>query len=142
MATTVQEALQKGKLYTDPEKYTFLRLAPSQWAEATKLMGTFAAPTNKEEGGFRGLLLDKDEITLMLPTKAYEEVVSMEQDSILWHKKKVAQASYRLITFDAILDPNLVGFMHTITGALAAHAWVLNCMRRTQRTSIGVQMAF
>ncbi len=107
MATTVKDALSRGKLYTDEEKYTFLKLPVTAFREASSLVASSSS-------SFRGILLDKDEITMMIPESDYE---SAKKGSL--NDAEVGSATYRLITFDVVLDPNLIGFMYTVTKVLA-----------------------
>jgi hypothetical protein len=67
MAKTVQEALQQGEIYTDEEKYTFLKLPIASIQKASSAIATCSSSRT-----FRGLLFDKDEITLMIAEKEYE----------------------------------------------------------------------
>ena len=122
MATTVKEALSNGKLYTDQEQYTFLKLPVSASRDALNLMAASASSSRSEL--FRGTIFDKDEITMMIPTNDYcvsrkgeneqEEAGVLHNDDV-----EVGSSPYRLITFDIVLDPNLIGFMHTVTKVLA-----------------------
>jgi hypothetical protein len=107
MATTVEDALQQGKLFTDDQTYTFLQLPVSSVSNA--------ATAVSNSSYFRGLLVDKDEITLMITSQDYAK----EKDA-LGENVEVGEFSYRMITFDAVLAPTLIGFMATITKALAA----------------------
>lgn len=106
-AATVSEALQRGKFVTDEIPYSFLQLPPSRSDIALSLLSSISESDNS----FRGLLVDKDEITLMVRKDAVSE---SDQNGV--HQ---ASTDYRLITFDVVLDPNLVGFMNVITGVLA-----------------------
>ena len=114
MAKTLKEAFQQGKLYTDTERYTFLKLPVASITMASNLISKCHSPT-----AFRGLLYDKDEITMMIPTSDY-----IAQKALLHQQHhgetEMGNYSYRLITFDVVLDPNLIGFMHAVTKVLAA----------------------
>jgi hypothetical protein len=64
---------------------------------------------------------DKDDITLMITMQDYLK----EKDTSLSggennNNVEVGEFSYRMITFNAVLDPTLIGFMATIIKALAA----------------------
>ena len=115
MAKTVEEALRLGKLFSDDQKYAFLKLPISEVAVATTLVSVSKASSSSS---FRGLLIDKDEITIMVPSQDYQEY--MKDNSSDNKTIEVGEYVYRLITFDAVLDPTLIGFMATITKALAA----------------------
>ena len=122
MATTVKEALSNGKLYTDQEQYIFLKLPVSASREAFNLMAATSSSSSTSDL-FRGIIFDKDEITMMIPTSEYHvfKKDKNEQDGtlLLPENVEVGSSPYRLITFDIVLDPNLIGFMHTVTKVLA-----------------------
>lgn len=120
MATTVKEALSNGKLYTDHEQYTFLKLPVRASQEALSLMTPASSSSSSEL--FRGILFDKDEITMMIPSRDYDNSKKDNEQGILHDPDvvEVGSSPYRLITFDIVLDPNLIGFMHTVTKVLAA----------------------
>lgn len=106
MSQTVQDALANGTLYTDEYNYIFLKLPPNAITMAAGVVAETGMP-------FCGLIVDKDEVTLMLPNEAYEEFENRLKYA------KVSAIRYRLITFDIELEPTLVGFMAHISRALA-----------------------
>jgi hypothetical protein len=113
MAKTVQEALKKGALFSDNLKYTFLKLPTSSMPKASRIFASCSASV-----AFRGLLLDKDEITMMVPQDDWNaQNNSVDHED---HDCEVGGTAYRLITFDVVMDPNLIGFMYAVTKALAA----------------------
>ena len=62
---------------------------------------------------FCALLVDRDEVTLMIPADALEDFGRRLRDHV------AEKTQYRLITIDAVLEPTLVGFMARVSGALA-----------------------
>ena len=114
MAKTVQEALNEGELFTDNFRYSFLKLPVSSVDKASKVLASCSASS----AAFRGLLIDKDEITMMIPQEdwhAQRKSITTEVED--W---EVGICAYRLITFDVVMDPNLIGFMYNVTKVLAA----------------------
>jgi len=105
-AETVAEALQQATLYSDDYLYCFIKLP----ANAVVAAASVVAEANNP---FTGLLVDKDEVTLMLEEEDYGEY----QRRLLG--AEVSDIRYRLITFDVELAPTLIGFMATVSSALA-----------------------
>ncbi len=102
---TPKDALKQATLYTDERVYTFLKLPPQAVIGATALVAELAEP-------FAACLVDKDEVSLMVPMMAWED---------FGHRLPGAQqeGQFRLITFDIELDFDLVGFMAIISRLLA-----------------------
>lgn len=97
--------LAETRLFTDGETYVILRLPLHQHAEAARML-------KGHEGPFIAMVHDKDEITLVLTTQLWETVrpgIEATEES----------PDYRLITFDLPLDLGLVGYLATLTAALA-----------------------
>ena len=122
MATTVKEALSNGKLYTDQQQYTFLRFPVSANGHALSLMASSTSSSTSDL--FRGIIFDKDEITMMIPSSDYHVFKNSTEQEAAFLKDdhddvEVGSTPYRLITFDIVLDPNLIGFMHAVTKVLA-----------------------
>jgi hypothetical protein len=111
MAKTLKEAFQQGELFSDTETYTFLKLPVASIAAASNAISNCQSAT-----AFRGLLYDKYEITMMIPESDY----IAQKGTLQVDGDEVGEYSYRLITFDVVLDPNLIGFMHAVTKVLAA----------------------
>ncbi len=106
MITTTREALRQTKLATDGERYRIVQM-PSNAITA-------AAGVVAEVGSaFSALIVDKDEVTLILPDEAVEEFGGRLRDAT------IDSAGYRLITFDAILPFGLVGYMAAISASAA-----------------------
>lgn len=99
------DALAQAPLYSDEVLYTVVHL-PS--AAITAGAGVLA-----EAGiAFSALIVDKDEVTLVLPQDAWQEYAHRLPD----HQ---TAEGYRLITFDLPLDPDLIGFMALVSRILA-----------------------
>ena len=107
MPQTVAEALAKAELYSDEYTYRFVKLPPNAITVAASVVAETSNP-------FTALLVDKDEVTLMLDDKDFEAY----KQRLLDHE--VSAVVYRLITFDVVLEPTLIGFMAQVTQALAA----------------------
>jgi hypothetical protein len=105
---TIEGALAKGELFSDGLVYRFVKLPLSSAAKAAEMV------TSGKSDPFLGLLVDKDEVTLMLSDNDFQ----FHKATLGEHE--VGEFSYRLITFDIVLEPTLVGFMAYITKALAA----------------------
>jgi len=106
MPQTVDEALAQAELYTDDYKYHFIKLPSNAITAAASVVAETGNP-------FTALLVDKDEVTLMLDSEDYEAY----KHRLLDHE--VSTTLYRLITFNVVLEPTLIGFMARITQALA-----------------------
>jgi len=130
MAKTVQEALKEGELFTDHLNYSFLKFPVSSLDHASSL---HTSPS-LYPSAFRALLVDKDEITMMIPQEDWQSAHSSSSPYDHDHNNnnddndvkkiskdwEVGDHVYRLITFDVVMDPNLIGFMYQVTKVLAA----------------------
>jgi len=105
MAQTVQQALSDATLYSDEHVYRFITLPPNAITVAAGIIAEAGHP-------FCAMIVDKDEVTLMLPDSAREEF----QNRLKY--ATISEIQYRLITFDVVLEPTLIGFMAHITKAL------------------------
>lgn len=106
MITTTREALQQTKLATDGERYRLVQLPANAITVAAGVLAEVSS-------AFTALIVDKDEVTLILPDEAVEEFGARLRGST------VDAAGYRLITFDAVLPFGLVGYMAAISAAAA-----------------------
>lgn len=106
MTQTVQDILKQAKLYSDGQLYTFVRLPASAITAASGLVASIGE-------AFCGLIVDKDEVSLMIPAEAWADFQQRFVDS------QVASQQYRLVTFDLVLDMDLIGFMAYVSAALA-----------------------
>ena len=107
MPQTVDQALSQAKFYSDGVDYAFVQLPPAAITAAAGVIASIGAP-------FATLIVDKDEVTLMIPSDALEEF----KWRMPGHVK--GDTLYRLITIDVVLEPDLVGFMARVSAALAA----------------------
>jgi hypothetical protein len=106
MPTTSTEILKNASLYTDNELYVVLKLPAAAITPAASIIAELGEP-------FCALIVDKDEVTLVVPHD-----VPVEFGARLRGHEAIAY-QYRLITIDAVLPPDLVGFMAKISAALA-----------------------
>ena len=106
MPQTVQQALSEANLYSDDLPYRFITLPANGITVAAGVVAEAGHP-------FCAMIVDKDEVTLMIP----EEVCNEFQKRLKY--AVVSETLYRLITFDVVLEPTLIGFMAQITKALA-----------------------
>lgn len=107
MVQTVQQALRQAEFYTDNQPYVFVQLPVGAVMAAAGVVAEVSEP-------FCALIVDKDEVSLLLPAEAYEDFSKRLPGSTL------SPISYRLITIDIPLEPDLVGFMAHVSQALAA----------------------
>ncbi|MBK8134358.1 MAG: ACT domain-containing protein [Anaerolineae bacterium] len=106
MITTTREALRLTKLAPDTEIYRLVQLPKNAITLAAGVLAEVGSP-------FTALIIDKDEVTLVLPHEAIEEFSGRLRDATL------DASNYRLITFDAVLPAGLVGYMAAISAAVA-----------------------
>jgi hypothetical protein len=102
---TADQAFAKTALYTDGELYCLVHLPFGAVTAGAGVLAEIASP-------FSALILDKDEVTLVVPQAHWEAFAGRLPDY------QVA-ADYRLITFDLPLDLQIVGFMALVSGILA-----------------------
>jgi len=124
MAKTLSEAFRTATLYSDDRTYRLLRVPISSMDAALSLWKSSirVSPSSTAPPPFGCFMVDKDEITLLVPAVVYEEYCQTNT-----HEKELSRAAltdngigYRLFTFDdVVFDPSLVGFMAIVTKALA-----------------------
>jgi hypothetical protein len=107
MSQTIEQALAAAKLYSDGQQYVLTRLPLAAITAAAGVIAEMSEP-------FSALIVDKDEVSLLIP----EDGLTDFARRLPGHK--VSPDKLRLITFDVVLEPTLVGFMARITTALAA----------------------
>ncbi len=106
MSQTVEEALRACEFRSDETNYRLLKLPANGITAAAALIAEASLP-------FSAMLADQDEVTLLLPDEVCQE---------FQRRLKMATLSdivYRLITLDALLAPDLVGFIARVSRALA-----------------------
>jgi hypothetical protein len=102
-------ALSQATLYTDEVLYTLVHLPAPAITAGAGVLAEVGAP-------FSALIVDKDEVTLVLPQETWPEFARRLPD----HR---TADGYRLITFDLSLDLALIGFM-ALVGRILAEAGV------------------
>ena len=107
MTQTVRQILRRAELYSDGKPYRIVRLPANAITLAAGIIAEVGLP-------FCALIVDKDEVTLVLPEE------SRAAFSARLSRAEVSEEAYRLITFEAVLDPGLVGFVARIAEALAS----------------------
>lgn len=107
MSQKVDDVLRRASFYSDGRLYRILKLPPNAAALAAGVVAELALP-------FCALIVDKDEVTLMIPDEARSKFSNGLSRAI------GGERAYRLITLDAALDLDLVGLMARISAALAA----------------------
>ena len=111
MPQTVKEALSAATFITDDERNRLVKLAPRAITVAAGVIAEIGQP-------FCALIVDRDEVTLMIPDDAVVDFAKRLREHELGE-------TYRLITVDAELAPDLIGFMAVLSQALAdAHVGV------------------
>lgn len=106
MAQTVAEVLAQVELYTEEADYIIIQMPARAITSAASVLAEVGDP-------FSALIVDKDEVTLILDVEAYEEYKKR------LHGHQAEMGLWRLITFDMELDSDLLGFMATVSKALA-----------------------
>lgn len=106
MAQTVEQAIAQTKLYTDDIVYALIKLPPQAITVAAGIIAEIGE-------AFCALIVDRDEVTLLVPQEALEDFAARLRGQTL------SPDAYRLITLDVELEFTLVGFMAHISRALA-----------------------
>jgi hypothetical protein len=96
---------KQAPLFTDEVPYVLVQFPPQRITLAAGLVAELNAP-------FSALIVDKDEVTAILPHEVLEDFQTRLQGA------RMSQP-YRLITLDLQLPPDLVGFMAYVTKLLA-----------------------
>lgn len=106
MNSTARKALAEATLYSDGVKYKLVQLPANAITLAAGIVAEAASP-------FTSIIADKDEVSLVLPLEvcqAFERRLSLAA---------ISDLNYRMLTFDVVLEPNLVGFLALIIDKLA-----------------------
>jgi hypothetical protein len=122
---TLREALKETHLYTDNVLYAIVHLPHADLPAALAVLNECTDP-------FTALLVDKDEVTYVLPTDHVHDIFSSG-----------AQISpgWRLITFDVVLEHDLVGFMAAVSAELAGAGVSIFALSAFERDHILVRQA-
>jgi hypothetical protein len=107
MQAALRDALCRSVLYTDGRLYCMVHLPARAIMAATGVLAEISTP-------FSAIIVDKDEVTLVLA----EEDLADFASRLPGHS---AQTGYRLLTFDTVLEPTLIGFLSVISAHLAEH---------------------
>lgn len=106
MTQTVEQILAAAELYIDDKDYIIVQLPTAAITAAAGIIAEVSEP-------FCALIVDKDEVSLVIPFEAWEDF------SKRLPNHKVEDKRYRLITFDIELEMSLVGFMANVSQTLA-----------------------
>jgi hypothetical protein len=106
MSQSVESVLQGVTFYTDEINYKLVKLHPKAITLAASIVAEVAEP-------FLTLIVDKDEVSLVMPSHLIEEFTERLRDY------NVSETDYRLITLDMELEPTLVGLMAVLASTLA-----------------------
>lgn len=99
----IRGILKQATFYSDDVIYTLLKLPPHAAAQGIACLNQF-------NSAFCVFIADKDEISLVLPS---DVLADMPLDDA-----EIGE-TYRLLTVDVVLEPDLIGFMAVVSGALA-----------------------
>lgn len=100
-----QQALASAALYVDEADYALIHLPAPAITAAAGVLAEIGEP-------FSALVVDKDEVTLVLPEEDWQGFKARLPDYR-------AAGPFRLITFDLPLALDLVGFLALVSRALA-----------------------
>ena len=106
MTQTVEQALAAAKLFSDDQDYLFIQLPAKAIMAAAGIIAQIGEP-------FCALIVDKDEVSLVIPADALADFKERLPNY------QASNKAYKLITFDIQLDMSLVGFMAKVSRALA-----------------------
>ncbi|MAS34190.1 MAG: hypothetical protein CL610_09290 [Anaerolineaceae bacterium] len=106
MTQSVEQVLAQAVFYSDDQLYDLIQLPAKAIMAAAGVMAEIGEP-------FGALIVDKDEVSLIIPAEAWDDFQGRLPGS------QAGSTQYRLITFDVVLEPDLVGFMALISRALA-----------------------
>lgn len=106
MTQTIEQALTAANFFTDNQDYAFVQLPARAITAAAGVIAEIGEP-------FCAILVDKDEVTLMIPADALDDFGRRLPGHV------TTDIRYRLITVDVALEPTLIGFMAHISRALA-----------------------
>ncbi|MEO0564096.1 MAG: ACT domain-containing protein [Chloroflexota bacterium] len=101
----IKQALQDATLYVDEDSYRLVKLHPSAITAAAGVIAEVGEP-------FGVLIADKDEVSLVLPDEAIADFANRLVDLEMGD-------TYKLLTIEAVLPPDLIGFMAVVSRALA-----------------------
>jgi hypothetical protein len=100
-------AIRATRLYSDGARYVYLKLPAQALAGALQMLGEQPAP-------FCTVIADRDEVTVVITEAALNSLEGGLSEV------EISEPRFRLITFVAVFDFTVVGFMARVSGALAA----------------------
>lgn len=103
----IKALLAQAEFYSDGEAYVLVKLHARAITAAASVIAEISDP-------FCALIVDKDEVSLVVPPDALEEFASRLRDAV------TSTERYRLITVDIEVPLDAAGFMALLAGALAA----------------------
>jgi len=106
MGTSVEQALSQAKLISDEATYNIIKLPAHA---ITAAAGVIA----EARDSFSALIVDQYEVSILINSELIQEFARRLPEHV------IAETPYKLITFDVILDFDLVGFMAKISRTLA-----------------------
>lgn len=107
MTKTVKQILAEARFFSDDELYLLVKLPSAAITAAAGIIAEISDP-------FTALIVDKDEVTLVVPQEAIDEF----GNRLVGHE--LSTKPFRLLTVDVVLEMEMVGFMAAISTALAA----------------------
>ena len=107
MTQTLEQVLASTGITSDGHDYRLLRLPASAITLAAGIMAESGIP-------FCAAIADKDEMSLLLRDDVQQEFARRLRSA------EISEQTYRQITFEAPLEPSLVGFIAKISQSLAA----------------------
>jgi hypothetical protein len=106
MDSRVRDILKMATFVADDQRYAVVKLPARAVTAAAGVIAEISQP-------FLALLVDEHEVTLVIPSDAVEDFASRLRGY------EMTTDVYRLITCDAVLPPDLIGFMAQISAILA-----------------------
>jgi hypothetical protein len=122
---TLRDVFKQTRLYTDGVLYAIVHLPHADLPAALAALGEQPDP-------FSALLIDKDEVTWVLPAERLTDIPAGSAE---------VSPDWRLITFDVVLEHDLVGFMAAVSAELAGAGVSIFALSAFERDHILVRQA-
>jgi uncharacterized protein len=106
MPQTVEQVIDRATLFTDNRDYVILHLPAGAITAAAGVIAEIGE-------AFCALIVDKDEVSLIIPADALSDFAARLPGHV------ASQKFFRLITFDIELDMDLAGFIARVSTMLA-----------------------
>jgi len=123
----LRHIIAQTRLYTDEREYVVVSVPLERCYEGVALLAKLVEP-------FSAVVVDKDELTLVLPADVWAAVRGQIPEA-------EEAPGYRLITFDVPLELGLVGYLAILTDVLAEAGISLLAFSAYQRDHILVPEA-